>query len=181
MEKLLGFRPREKILDRYQHRKDAGLPTSVHLRVLTWNMGNAMPPADLGALVPREWCDGEGSMLVVGLQESEYEEEMTLPADLPKARAAAYQGLSDFMKRMLLHLGDQTWGCFIHRSLGEMQLAIFAKQTLAPYLDNGDIARERTGKKWHIGDNKGGLSATFQLGSTSLNFVSAHLAAHQGG
>jgi hypothetical protein len=51
---------------------------------------------------------------------------------------------------------------------------------VAPYIDRIDTAQEATGIL-HIVGNKGGLVNRFYVGSTSLGFISSHLAAHEGG
>jgi hypothetical protein len=65
-------------------------------------------------------------------------------------------------------------------SLGATHLAVFVHITLAPIITNIKSECIATGIQNMIG-NKGGIGISFQVGKSSLLFISCHLAAGQEG
>jgi len=63
---------------------------------------------------------------------------------------------------------------------GEMKLVVLVHNDLHPFVSNIDVAAQNTGLGG-ISSNKGGIAACIDVKSTRLTFISAHLAAHEGG
>uniref|UniRef100_A0A6V2VPM4 Inositol polyphosphate-related phosphatase domain-containing protein n=1 Tax=Emiliania huxleyi TaxID=2903 RepID=A0A6V2VPM4_EMIHU len=73
--------------------------------------------------------------------------------------------------------GGRQWVVLKHASLRQMHLAVFVRAALRTSAHSVRSAVSATGLGGVVG-NKGGLAISFHLGTTSLAFVSCHLAAH---
>lgn len=84
-------------------------PEKLRLAVVTWNVGNAEPAKDLAPLIgPTDEID----MVVLGLQEARYPEThgLPVPAWMSKNAARDFAKESDFMQRVIIHLGECVFG-----------------------------------------------------------------------
>lgn len=143
-------------------------PKALKLLVVTWNVGNA-EPKELQMLVRTTTTTTDRlDVIVLGLQEARYR----------STQAHRVHEHGDFFDRIKAILG-QTWYPARTRALGEMQLGVFVRQELKPFVHDIHAAVERTGVA-DIGSNKGGIAIRLCIGNTSLGFVSSHLAAHEG-
>jgi hypothetical protein len=75
-------------------------------------------------------------------------------------------------------LGNK-WMLVHHVELMQMRLCIFCRRANKDLVRNVQAAKSATGIGGAVG-NKGGLVISFTYGTTSLGFVSSHLAAHMG-
>jgi hypothetical protein len=66
-----------------------------------------------------------------------------------------------------------------HNKNAQMQLMIFARKSIVPFIANSHTSCENTGFM-HLLPNKGGLCVDLTIDGTRLVFVSTHLAAHEG-
>ena len=107
-------------------------------------------------------------MLVLGLQESTY---------TPR-RGVSKSDLGHFFDNVAEYLGSG-WFTVRTKSLGQMQIGVFAKNQLKPFVSDVHCAVERTGFA-DVVSNKGGISVRFAINGISMTFVSCHLAAHEG-
>mmetsp|Transcript_19624 Transcript_19624/g.29285 ORF Transcript_19624/g.29285 Transcript_19624/m.29285 type:complete len:524 (+) Transcript_19624:295-1866(+) len=128
----------------------------------TWNVGNAPPPEDLSAWLPKN----KHSLYVVGAQECKY-----------KHREGFASCEEDWLSSLKKHFGSK-YVMLKAKSLGEMRIALFCKDTEAKKFGMFETATEATGIG-HVIANKGGVAIACCYNDTSLCFVNAHLAAHQ--
>eukprot|EP00053_Salpingoeca_punica_P005286 m.53486 g.53486 ORF g.53486 m.53486 type:complete len:505 (+) comp13171_c0_seq1:197-1711(+) len=172
-----------------QHQRQAmvsrySLPTPAHpirMKVITWNVGAVpVPPESLLMLLEPAEVE-QLHFIVVGLQESKPDtpQPKVSMAGMTAADKRRVQGLSVLMRDFSMALGDE-WLVLRHEQLGAMQLTVFCRQTVRPFVTAMAFNRERTGKANHMGKNKGGIFFSMRVGHSSFSFVSAHLAAHQG-
>jgi endonuclease/exonuclease/phosphatase family metal-dependent hydrolase len=144
------------------------------------NVGNAEPPASLFPWVPRGgFKPGSTSdrydVIVVGLQECSY-----TAADDQEGHASWLPWSGDehhSIRAVATELGPG-WIKVESEELWEMRVVVFLLSKHKGALTNVESATSATGQA-HILGNKGGLAVKMELYSTSLCFVSCHLAAHE--
>lgn len=131
----------------------------------TWNVGNAAPPASLA-----DWLRNDGDaaeLIAVGTQECAY------PPRAPHATCDA-----DWLACVGAAVGP-AYRVVRHDTLGQMRLTVFARWDAMAGIGSHQATHEATGLG-HMHSNKGGVVSVVTLWDTSVCFVSAHLAAHQG-
>eukprot|EP00051_Salpingoeca_urceolata_P009737 m.118341 g.118341 ORF g.118341 m.118341 type:complete len:486 (+) comp16426_c3_seq1:194-1651(+) len=150
-------------------------PASLVVKTITWNVGNAEPrdiDTFLGDLSP------PADLIVVGLQESSYAASAS-----PRMKRAqpADGGTADFVSHYVRDIADHLHGFSLAASqvLGEMELAVYAREALLPKISNIGKSTERTGVM-NVIANKGGIAIRLCIGNVFFAFVSSHLAAHSG-
>lgn len=156
------------LTQRLQHFKNdfrPRLPVELNVSIFTatWNMGNAPPPANLSRLIPV----GPHDLYVIGTQECKYE-----------AREAYASCKEDFKSTLIRHMG-RFYTLVAYHDMWEIRTAVFARNRLVPFLSGFTFHSQATGIANVLG-NKGAVAVSFHLNHTSLCFVNAHLAAHQG-
>mmetsp|Transcript_1378 Transcript_1378/g.2324 ORF Transcript_1378/g.2324 Transcript_1378/m.2324 type:complete len:619 (+) Transcript_1378:71-1927(+) len=128
----------------------------------TWNVGNAAPPSDLSAWIPKD----KYTLYAIGSQECKYKE-----------REGFDSCEKDWNATLAAHLGSN-YVQLKAKSLGQMRLNLFAKKTEAKKFMDFKVASEATGIG-HVIANKGGVAISLTYIDTSICFIAAHLAAHQ--
>lgn len=168
----------------------------INLHMITWNAGNAeVNPKQFQYLLPNNCKDMD--LIVIGLQESTY----TIGADPNiEPTAPVNNNISDdnntnntnndtltnslmpciaHLKSLLTDYIGSEFTLIAHNKRAQMQLYIFARNYLLPYITNLEMTAENTGFL-HVFPNKGGISVCFNIDDTPLAFFSSHLAAHEG-
>jgi hypothetical protein len=142
---------------------------NVMLWVGTWNMGNAPPDAD--ELRHLLGIDSEKhEIYALGMQESHF--------PLSKEQRN-FGSLNQYMSSLLLEVLGGEYRLVEARAMWEIRLIVLAHEDVIPHLEVLDSANEATGIGG-VGGNKGGVAIAIALHrSTTLCFVTAHLAAHQ--
>lgn len=163
----------------------------VNVYTVTWNVGNAeVNPKQLIHLFPNNCKDMD--IIVIGLQEATYtigadpNIEPVAPNDNNNNNINGNDAVSDALIPCIAHLKmlfteaiGSDFELIVHNKRAQMQLYIFARLDLIPYVSDIQICAENTGFL-HVFPNKGGISVFFKLDGTSLAFFSSHLAAHEG-
>eukprot|EP00658_Telonema_sp_P-2_P037235 TRINITY_DN2679_c0_g1_i2.p1 TRINITY_DN2679_c0_g1~~TRINITY_DN2679_c0_g1_i2.p1 ORF type:complete len:352 (-),score=109.58 TRINITY_DN2679_c0_g1_i2:45-1100(-) len=145
--------------------------------VVTWNVGNAPPPACLDDLVPKD--GGEMDLVVVGMQECSYTAAKDSNAvDKITLHSGKTASPYDFIGALQFQLGEE-WEVLENPEVMEMRLVVFARKELHDQISDVQSAWERTGIGHALG-NKGGLAVRFRFEGSTIAFVSCHLAAHEG-
>lgn len=180
-----------------QRRTDPGAlpaikPTWLRLRVCTWNVGNRMPPPDLGAWLHREGgsvrdadlanacaLDGDDDdddespvvddddLVVVGCQECTY--NVGRPAKSDREDWVRVVSASFLDRGYKLHCEAHFWA---------LRLLVFIKVEHSAFASTVEVSHRGCG----IGDcmgNKGAVATALSLYDTTLAFVCAHLEASQ--
>lgn len=143
-------------------------PTEIRVLITTWNVGNEEPKDFESLCKPAMLAFTKLDMLVLGLQESTY---------TPR-QGVSKSDLGHFFDHVADYLGSG-WFAIRTKSLGQMQIGVFAKNQLKPFVSDVHCAVERTGFA-DVVSNKGGISVRFSINGISMTFVSSHLAAHEG-
>lgn len=136
--------------------------------VATWNLGNAPPDDNLSSWLPPEKVR-EAAMVVVGAQECEYVSQSICNT--------CEEDWIDAVSKAL-----EVAGCghvlVFAENLGHQRLLIFARLHLAAGITalTSDTVNTGTGR---IMKNKGAVAIALWIWSTSIIFISSHLAAHQ--
>lgn len=170
----------------------------VRLGVFSWNVGNAQPgPGGVAAWLP---AGGAGmELLAVGTQENKFkkskkkgelheaadgedEDGDEAPAEATSNAEGALARLSygvGYWERLILSRLGSEWVILRHVSLRQMFLTLFVRASHRALVKSASVrsAKSATGLGGVVG-NKGGLAISLTFGSTSLAFVSCHLAAH---
>ncbi|GAB5366732.1 hypothetical protein AAMO2058_001168700 [Amorphochlora amoebiformis] len=135
-----------------------------HLDVFvgTWNVGNAPPPSDLSAWIPKD----KYTLYVIGAQECKY-----------KPREGFTNCEEDWLKTLTNYMGPK-YILLKAKSLSEMRICLFAKKEESFKFINFEVATEATGIG-HVIANKGGVAISVSYNDTTFCFINAHLAAHQ--
>ena len=159
---------------------------SCRVTVLSWNVGNAQPPADLSEWVKGEAAEGS-EFVVVGVQECRFSTD----AKSKDAKKGKKRQVAKVMRpRAVVAKIKATvfWGV-VEQSLPgyekvasgrrfEMSLRVYALKTVVALVRNVCVSNEATGLGGVVG-NKGGIAISFRYLDNSFCFVSAHFAAHQ--
>lgn len=153
----------------------------LRLFIASWNVGNEQPNGCAG-LLPRS--GGQYDVIAVGVQECDYKAKYPHKAEEPPHEAKVFatgatRKLHDWFGQLVAHLG-RGWVIALCQELGQMRLVVFARNKVAKHLRNLECATEATGVG-HLINNKGGIVIRFDIFGSSIAFVSAHLAAHEGG
>eukprot|EP00462_Mataza_sp_D1_P005778 CAMPEP_0175124688 /NCGR_PEP_ID=MMETSP0087-20121206/2915_1 /TAXON_ID=136419 /ORGANISM="Unknown Unknown, Strain D1" /LENGTH=1223 /DNA_ID=CAMNT_0016406473 /DNA_START=13 /DNA_END=3684 /DNA_ORIENTATION=- len=136
----------------------------------TWNIGEAPPPDDQTLSM---WLLPGQHIYAIGTQENTYANWTTGLAKMfktPLYEKAYGEGYSKVC--------SVTISYFKGKTKIETKLAIFALDSLHPYISHVQPAYKATGKGGVIA-NKGGVMISFRVRDLHLAFVSSHLAAHQ--
>ena len=149
----------------------------IKLLVLTWNVGNAAPDfAELAQWLPV--LGGDFDLVAVGTQENDGYDKG------PKKKSIFSHSLVRSWEQAIQQRLGADWAMAAHRTLWEMRLSVYARRaTLSPLsksplrIAKVQTVASATGAA-HLLGNKGGIVAKMTVGSTSLAFVSCHLAAH---
>ncbi|KAM8960665.1 phosphatidylinositol 4,5-bisphosphate 5-phosphatase A [Pelodytes ibericus] len=136
--------------------------------VLTWNVGCAVPPADLTSLLCLNAGDGKTDMFVIGLQEVNSMINKRLKDALfsDQWSEVFMDVLSPFSYVLVSSVRMQ--GCL---------LLVFAKYFHLPFLRDIQTDCTRTGLGGYWG-NKGGVSIRLSLFGHMVCFLNCHLPAH---
>eukprot|EP00123_Amoebidium_parasiticum_P014341 comp22454_c0_seq1/m.33748 comp22454_c0_seq1/g.33748 ORF comp22454_c0_seq1/g.33748 comp22454_c0_seq1/m.33748 type:complete len:706 (-) comp22454_c0_seq1:235-2352(-) len=180
----------------YQRRASVMPDTQVpplRIRTCTWNVGNAAPPQELleGWLAP-----GSHDIIAVACQEAQYnvskrnvlltgmKEKLLGKGDRDSASITdAYR--YPFMESVKNVLTPHNFVPIATVHLGsvgaEIGLGVFGAKSVLEKYPPSNVATETEGTGIaNVGYNKGGCTVRFEIADTSLMFVSAHLAAHEG-
>ena len=205
---MTGFMTgRESLKGRTLSRKERSAPDKLKIMCFSWNVGNAEPTQEqLKEWLP-DCLDGprEWDVIVVGTQENAFklgkkksvgdvatvqlgrstDGEEDEPVMEPKPGESAGQGeherdASHWDKMVSTRLG-RDYAVVKQVVLWEMRLTVYAKRSLLSgsraCVSHVQSAISATGVAGVLG-NKGGLVVRMNVGTTSLAFVSCHLAAH---
>eukprot|EP00457_Paulinella_chromatophora_P002789 gb/GEZN01002794.1/.p1 GENE.gb/GEZN01002794.1/~~gb/GEZN01002794.1/.p1 ORF type:complete len:647 (-),score=125.45 gb/GEZN01002794.1/:418-2331(-) len=134
----------------------------VKIWIGTWNVGNAVPSADLSSWMPQ----GGHDFYVVGAQECSY----TARAQYPSCQA-------DWQAQLQANIGPD-YECVKMVSMWQIRLVVFAHVKHLPFIHRVEGSTEATGVGGVMG-NKGGVALSFSLHDSAFCFVNSHLAAHQ--
>lgn len=133
----------------------------------TWNMGGgagAVPSAsELRSWIPRGGYD----VYAVGVQECAY-------------RPPGGQSIEDHWLAAVEAVIGSSFEVVACQSMSGVRLAVLVRRRLFNLVSDVRVAFEGTGVG-SVGRNKGAVGVSFFVGSLSLCFVNAHLAAHKGG
>lgn len=197
MERLLEFcttepesddaasREEDGVVVHYLPGQEAALHRPLRLLVASMNAGNEAIALAGDGWIPRGGrlkesppslsqqdlgnSPGIYDIIVVGIQEA------VLGAKDTVQQGGSIRHHHELTEGFVRHLGDD-YSLFATSSRGAMVLVLFASK-FAPPIDKIEKSGENTGLG-HIFHNKGGLLVQFQIGRTSLSFLSVHLAAH---
>ncbi|XP_020345637.1 inositol polyphosphate 5-phosphatase K isoform X2 [Oncorhynchus kisutch] len=138
----------------------------VHL--VTWNVGGAMPPDDITALLGLHIGDGNTDMYIIGLQEvnSMINKRLKDVLFTDQWSDACMERLSPF--GYILVTSQRMQGVL---------LLVFAKYYHLPFLRGVQTETTRTGLGGYWG-NKGGVSARMSVFGHTICFLNCHLPAH---
>ncbi|MES1912434.1 MAG: hypothetical protein MHM6MM_004710 [Cercozoa sp. M6MM] len=138
--------------------------TEAKVMMITWNCGNAAPPASLADLIPNSQSQ-DFDLYVVGLQEAKYD----------------VQGFPNCQTHLLhllkQHFGEN-YGIVADAHMWEIRLFVVAPIAVRDCITAISVSKEATGIGGIMG-NKGGVAISLTLSGTRLCFVNSHLAAHQ--
>ncbi|KAK1868319.1 hypothetical protein I4F81_010808 [Pyropia yezoensis] len=133
---------------------------TLRLLTVTWNVGNAPPPSSLVALLGPPEALAATDLVAVALQE--------MPTRFDK--------VEDRVARMTL---GPTFVLCGERRLFGIKLFVYHQRRLTHLIASVETVREGTGIANSVG-NKGAVGVVLRLGDTSVAFINAHLAAHDG-
>ncbi|KAJ8005645.1 hypothetical protein DPEC_G00120080 [Dallia pectoralis] len=138
------------------------------LHIITWNVGGAMPPDDITALLGLHIGDGNTDMYIIGLQEVNSMINKRL-----KDVLFTDQWSDAFMERL------SPFGYILVTSqrMQGVLLLVFAKYYHLPFLRGVQTETTRTGLGGYWG-NKGGVSARMSVFGHTICFLNCHLPAH---
>jgi hypothetical protein len=126
----------------------------------SWNVGNAAPPDDISAWVPKSGYD----IYALGSQECAYEPRLGMT------------NAEDWFYRITSTLGDE-YVTVEALSLWQIRLIVLVRRELAPFVSQIQKDSVACGIANVLG-NKGAVGISFWLYDYSFCFISSHLAAH---
>jgi len=126
----------------------------------TWNCGNKLPEDD--TLIAK-WIPKGFDIYAVGTQENSHTDDLA-------------QLIKKSLDSSIVHL---THVMIADGKGGHIRLDVFVTEATNQRVSKVASAQERTGIAGVVG-NKGGVCVRLDIGETSIAFLSAHLAAHQG-
>eukprot|EP01125_Pyxidicula_operculata_P009060 TRINITY_DN2995_c0_g1_i1.p1 TRINITY_DN2995_c0_g1~~TRINITY_DN2995_c0_g1_i1.p1 ORF type:complete len:1046 (+),score=258.08 TRINITY_DN2995_c0_g1_i1:52-3189(+) len=127
----------------------------------SWNVGNAVPPNDLGPWLPNDGYD----LIAVGAQECKYP---------PRVGQSSIS--EDWFSRVIAAVG-QKYFAIAKESLWEIRNIILVKKELLGFVHSIETSTVARGIANTLG-NKGGVGIRFCLYDTKFCFINSHLAAH---
>ncbi|CAB1319828.1 unnamed protein product [Coregonus sp. 'balchen'] len=138
------------------------------VHIITWNVGGAMPPDDITALLGLHIGDGNTDMYIIGLQEvnSMINKRLKDVLFTDQWSDACMERLSPF--GYILVTSQRMQGVL---------LLVFAKYYHLPFLRGVQTETTRTGLGGYWG-NKGGVSARMSVFGHTICFLNCHLPAH---
>ncbi|XP_035641634.1 phosphatidylinositol 4,5-bisphosphate 5-phosphatase A [Oncorhynchus keta] len=138
------------------------------VHIITWNVGGAMPPDDITALLGLHVGDGNTDMYIIGLQEvnSMINKRLKDVLFTDQWSDACMERLSPF--GYILVTSQRMQGVL---------LLVFAKYYHLPFLRGVQTETTRTGLGGYWG-NKGGVSARMSVFGHTICFLNCHLPAH---
>ncbi|XP_062307831.1 phosphatidylinositol 4,5-bisphosphate 5-phosphatase A [Osmerus eperlanus] len=138
------------------------------VHIITWNVGSAMPPDDITALLGLHIGDGNTDMYIIGLQEVNSMINKRLKDVLFTDQ------WSDVCMERLCPFG---YVLVTSQRMQGVLLLVFAKYYHLPFLRGVQTQTTRTGLGGYWG-NKGGVSARMSVYGHSVCFLNCHLPAH---
>ncbi|KAL0979372.1 hypothetical protein UPYG_G00184220 [Umbra pygmaea] len=138
------------------------------VHIITWNVGGAMPPDDITALLGLHVGDGNTDMYIIGLQEVNSMINKRL-----KDVLFTDQWSDAFMER----LSPFGYVLVTSQRMQGLLLLVFAKYYHLPFLRGVQTETTRTGLGGYWG-NKGGVSARMSVFGHTICFLNCHLPAH---
>ncbi|XP_051750981.1 LOW QUALITY PROTEIN: inositol polyphosphate 5-phosphatase K [Ctenopharyngodon idella] len=138
------------------------------VHIITWNVGSAMPPEDITALLGLNVGDGNTDMYIIGLQEVN---------SMINKRLKDVLFTDQWSEVCMDALSPFGYVLVTSQRMQGMLLLVFAKYYHLPFLRGIQTQTTRTGLGG-IWGNKGGVSARMTVFGHSICFLNCHLPAH---
>ncbi|XP_067293719.1 inositol polyphosphate 5-phosphatase K [Pseudorasbora parva] len=138
------------------------------VHIITWNVGSAMPPEDITALLGLNVGDGNTDMYIIGLQEVN---------SMINKRLKDVLFTDQWSEVYMDALSPFGYVLVTSQRMQGMLLLVFAKYFHLPFLRGIQTQTTRTGLGG-IWGNKGGVSARMTVFGHSICFLNCHLPAH---
>ena len=144
--------------------KPAKVPKKLKIFTLTWNMYGNSPPEDLSSLLPTTH-----SHHIIAISSQECLRSIS--------KSLIYSSKKSWELQLTQFLVPN-YSLFASGSLGSIHLVIFISNSIQNQVSVPMIQTVKTGLGNVVG-NKGGVGIKFNVGNTSLLFISCHLASGQ--
>ncbi|KAK7174007.1 hypothetical protein R3I93_003743 [Phoxinus phoxinus] len=138
------------------------------VHMITWNVGSAMPPEDITALLGLHVGDGNTDMYIIGLQEVN---------SMINKRLKDVLFTDQWSEVCMDALSPFGYVLVTSQRMQGMLLLVFSKYFHLPFLRGIQTQTTRTGLGG-IWGNKGGVSARMTVFGHSICFLNCHLPAH---
>ncbi|KAG1957777.1 inositol polyphosphate 5-phosphatase K [Pimephales promelas] len=138
------------------------------VHIITWNVGSAMPPEDITALLGLHVGDGNTDMYIIGLQEVN---------SMINKRLKDVLFTDQWSEVFMDALSPFGYVLVTSQRMQGMLLLVFSKYFHLPFLRGIQTQTTRTGLGG-IWGNKGGVSARMTVFGHSICFLNCHLPAH---
>ena len=148
----------------------------LQLLALTFNVGNAPPPADVSELLPAASCN-TAHIVAVGLQEcAYYNKAHPVAAECGSYHDGTTRSVHNYVGALVSHLGD-AWEIIDSVEYQEMKLVVFSRREhhrLISHIQTFQVSF------FGIDMLHGALAVRCSIANTTLLFITSHLAAHEG-
>ncbi|XP_071379252.1 phosphatidylinositol 4,5-bisphosphate 5-phosphatase A [Centroberyx affinis] len=138
------------------------------VHIITWNVGSAMPPEDMTALLGLNVGDGNTDMYIIGLQEVN---------SMINKRLKDVLFTDQWSEVCMERLSPFGYVLVTSQRMQGLLLLVFAKYYHLPFLRGVQTETTRTGLGGYWG-NKGGVSARMSVFGHTICFLNCHLPAH---
>ncbi|KAM3867502.1 inositol polyphosphate 5-phosphatase K [Diretmus argenteus] len=138
------------------------------VHIITWNVGSAMPPDDMTALLGLNVGDGNTDMYIIGLQEVN---------SMINKRLKDVLFTDQWSEVCMERLSPFGYVLVTSQRMQGVLLLVFAKYYHLPFLRGVQTETTRTGLGGYWG-NKGGVSARMSVFGHTICFLNCHLPAH---
>ncbi|XP_056154975.1 phosphatidylinositol 4,5-bisphosphate 5-phosphatase A [Lampris incognitus] len=138
------------------------------VHIITWNVGSAMPPDDMTALLGLNVGNGNTDMYVIGLQEVN---------SMINKRLKDVLFTDQWSEVCMERLSPFGYVLVTSQRMQGVLLLVFAKYYHLPFLRGVQTETTRTGLGGYWG-NKGGVSARMSVFGHTICFLNCHLPAH---